>query len=309
MYASVSFEPTTNTFNITNEEGEYAENMSVRTTVSGFFTSRSSRMSTRPRCARLIVKPMISFSDRMQVQALCAKAKQKTIKLNRTVLNNITFIRQVDRKFILASVMRSDGDSTTELLLCVDQHAADERVRLEKLEAEIFGRDGCGRNFDIKEHDPALIILLNRIERTVVEANEILLRGWGFDIQLCPQSQWSRFNDSRAIGDDSGGRYLLRTTPQIEKRVANADDFREFVQSLSMAPGKSTLSAMRPPVITRFLHSRACRSAIMFGDYLSIGQCKELLNELRLCQLPFQCAHGRPSVVPLAEFISDKNEK
>jgi DNA mismatch repair protein MLH3 len=39
--------------------------------------------------------------------------------------------------------------------------------------------------------------------------------------------------------------------------------------------------------------------AIKFGDPLSMEECEKLISSLALCNLPFQCAHGRPSVMPL----------
>ena len=39
--------------------------------------------------------------------------------------------------------------------------------------------------------------------------------------------------------------------------------------------------------------------AIKFGQRLSRIQCRSLLTALSSCSLPFQCAHGRPSIVPL----------
>lgn len=39
--------------------------------------------------------------------------------------------------------------------------------------------------------------------------------------------------------------------------------------------------------------------AIKFGDDLDAKACKELILQLRNCKNLFQCAHGRPSVVPL----------
>ena len=42
-----------------------------------------------------------------------------------------------------------------------------------------------------------------------------------------------------------------------------------------------------------------CAGAIKFGDKLAMSTCKELLSSLSSCDLPFQCAHGRPSTVPL----------
>lgn len=40
----------------------------------------------------------------------------------------------------------------------------------------------------------------------------------------------------------------------------------------------------------------------MFNDELSIAQCKDLVSRLADCAFPFQCAHGRPSMVPLVDM-------
>lgn len=47
----------------------------------------------------------------------------------------------------------------------------------------------------------------------------------------------------------------------------------------------------------------------MFNDELSVDQCRDLVQQLSLCTFPFQCAHGRPSIVPLTileqpEFVT-----
>lgn len=42
--------------------------------------------------------------------------------------------------------------------------------------------------------------------------------------------------------------------------------------------------------------------AIRFGDELTKEQCQDLISSLYSCQLPFQCAHGRPSIVPLVNL-------
>ena len=42
--------------------------------------------------------------------------------------------------------------------------------------------------------------------------------------------------------------------------------------------------------------------AIKFGDALTHKECRNLITSLLSCQLPFQCAHGRPSVVPVVNL-------
>ena len=41
----------------------------------------------------------------------------------------------------------------------------------------------------------------------------------------------------------------------------------------------------------------------MFGDRLDHEDCSQLLDSLAQCDLPFQCAHGRPSSVVLVEDL------
>jgi DNA mismatch repair protein MLH3 len=57
-----------------------------------------------------------------------------------------------------------------------------------------------------------------------------------------------------------------------------------------------------PQGILDMINSRACRSAIMFNDALSLEECEELVQKVASCAFPFQCAHGRPSMVPLIDL-------
>lgn len=40
----------------------------------------------------------------------------------------------------------------------------------------------------------------------------------------------------------------------------------------------------------------------MFNDPLSPQDCAALLSRLSACTFPFQCAHGRPSMVPVLDL-------
>eukprot|EP00434_Breviolum_minutum_P043129 symbB.v1.2.038425.t1/scaffold5975.1/size22001/2 len=62
-----------------------------------------------------------------------------------------------------------------------------------------------------------------------------------------------------------------------------------------------------PPVILHILAFKACRRAIKFGDHLNEVQMRRLMKELSKCDFPFQCAHGRPTVYPLASLAQLEN--
>ncbi|GAA5866738.1 hypothetical protein JCM3774_001977 [Rhodotorula dairenensis] len=57
-----------------------------------------------------------------------------------------------------------------------------------------------------------------------------------------------------------------------------------------------------PPVLIDLLNSKACRGAVMFNDELTAAQAESLLAKLAQTAYPFQCAHGRPSVVPVVNL-------
>ncbi len=40
----------------------------------------------------------------------------------------------------------------------------------------------------------------------------------------------------------------------------------------------------------------------MFNDPLTRDQCSDLVQQVAACAFPFQCAHGRPSMVPLVHL-------
>ena len=56
-----------------------------------------------------------------------------------------------------------------------------------------------------------------------------------------------------------------------------------------------------PRTVLEHLGTQACRGAIMFGQALPLARCSQLLHDLAQCRAPFQCAHGRPSLVVLCQ--------
>ncbi|KAK1932518.1 DNA mismatch repair protein MLH3 [Phytophthora citrophthora] len=273
--------------------------LTVRSPVrSQFFTSERPSNSTLQRWAHFKDSRVKHLAAGLQIDNVQLWKGDREMKISRSVLANLQVIRQVDRKFILVQAATPQGT----VVLCIDQHAADERVRLEKLEEEVFGRDGTLRRVEVEHHEPAFVLRMNFTESQVLNQYEDLIRSWGFDFEFMtsePKKMMFNCQESRYKGER---RVLLHSTPKVEKRVTNVDDFRDFIQLLARLGETHPHSHIRPPVITRLLHSRACRSAIMFGDRLSLAQCQDLIEELKTCQLTFQCAHGRPSVVPLAEI-------
>nr|XP_014290131.1 DNA mismatch repair protein MLH3-like [Halyomorpha halys] len=65
-------------------------------------------------------------------------------------------------------------------------------------------------------------------------------------------------------------------------------------------------------VIPNILHKQicktACSSAIKFGQNLSLMDCCNLIDKLSKCNIPFLCAHGRPTAFYISGItLSDEN--
>ena len=58
----------------------------------------------------------------------------------------------------------------------------------------------------------------------------------------------------------------------------------------------------QPPRLAALLASKACRSAIMFGDALSSEQSAALVGRLGQTRRFDICAHGRPTLAPLLDL-------
>ncbi|THH05617.1 hypothetical protein EW145_g4664 [Phellinidium pouzarii] len=261
-------------------------------------------------------------------------------------------VGQVDHKFIaciidggsqdripdnevLDSEAQMDGRSIRTLVL-VDQHAADERVRVERyLKTLCMGfLDSNGVGVERRVLDPDIPVLLTKHERDRLKNSSRMkksFRNWGFDIV---EGDVGSNGDAKVdCCEDGYGMVHFESVPEVVAdkvswSISARADLREFVKgylarleaesldksseyleqklqgaSLGVADADefTWLMALRfcPHELIELVNSKACRGAIMFNDRLSEEQCNRLIRKLSMTAFPFQCAHGRPSVVPL----------
>ncbi|KAL3934045.1 MAG: hypothetical protein SGPRY_000001 [Prymnesium sp.] len=126
-----------------------------------------------------------------------------------------------------------------------------------------------------------------------------LLQRKTFDSSGCPLKgaiERNRLKPARALTVPNVKQFRLETAPRLEGVLIEDHGMLEYLKALQRVGGCST---QPPPAVMRILASKACRRAIMFGDTISLERCQDILNNLAECDLPFQCAHGRPTIAPL----------
>lgn len=258
-----------------------------------------------------------------------------TIKLSKESLAGAEVVAQVDKKFILIKTPAADVANTTEeapkmLLVLVDQHAADERIRVETLFRQLCSpaSPSCSSYQSKLGHiaqvestvlEKPMKFSISRHERLHFTTHAERFAFWGFLFDI---DEAIDMPDRPGISRET--HYLLSVTslpPSVTERCrTDIELLISFLRSTvwkyasdSTSPSLASLSrkskstdwvariATCPEGLIDMINSRACRSAIMFNDELNLHQCEELVRRLADCVFPFMCAHGRPSLVPLVE--------
>uniref|UniRef100_A0A7N5JEX2 MutL homolog 3 n=1 Tax=Ailuropoda melanoleuca TaxID=9646 RepID=A0A7N5JEX2_AILME len=98
---------------------------------------------------------------------------------------------------------------------------------------------------------------------------------------------------------------LRRGRSPVTKSIVE-EFIREQVELLQTT---GAIQGTLPLTVQKVLASQACHGAIKFNDGLSPEESCRLIEALSWCQLPFQCAHGRPSMLPLADIDHLEEEK
>ena len=246
-------------------------------------------------------------------KAFAQSSSSFSAKLSKQSLKDATVIAQVDRKFVLLSVPKASelGDLDRQILVLVDQHATDERIRVETLFA--------GLQSDPTVFAKPIIFEISSRERELLAHEIPFFTAWGivFDITLLPNTTNCRVT-VKALPAAIAERCRMEPKLLIDlirgeawKRKDLGKSSKPSHENPALQPNSSqnpkngewlTRLSTCPQGLLDMLNSRACRSAIMFNDVLSVDECTTLVRRLADCAFPFQCAHGRPSMVPLVDL-------
>jgi DNA mismatch repair protein MutL len=176
----------------------------------------------------------------------------------------INILGQVRKLYILAE--------SDQGLLIIDQHAAAERIRFERL-AEKYRQKKIAQELAVP-----VTIDLSPGEQILMESWREELKDLGFDI--------SPFG---------GKTYQVRSVPATGRRMESPEAVHDILRSLftlgKSGPGDTSKEEM--------LKILACRGSIKSGRDLSLPEMAALLKGLNACQNPITCPHGRPITVVL----------
>lgn len=166
-----------------------------------------------------------------------------------------------------------------ENIYLIDQHAAHERLRYEKLKAEYESG-----NLVVQPMLVPYVISLNSEDNQIISSNLDAIKSVGFDI------------------DEFGERtYKISAVPAI---VSDIDFNKFFGLFLEEKLGKNKLTEAE--LVKDSLMQMACKSAVKGGDDLTKQEVNKLLADMSKSNIVLFCPHGRPVVVRITKTEIEK---
>lgn len=184
----------------------------------------------------------------------------------------LSFMGQIKQTYLVFSA--------AEGLILVDQHAAHERILLEKLSKELSHGAVARQPLLLPE-----VIELAPDEAKIAEEHLGDLDKIGFEME------------------PSGGKtFWMKSAPEILADRGPVESLKEMIKEISSWGRNVSLGKSFDPL----LKMMACRGAIQANRTMGREEAQALLSDLQQCTFPSHCPHGRPTLLKITIFELEK---
>jgi DNA mismatch repair protein MutL len=167
-------------------------------------------------------------------------------------------------------------------LFIIDQHAAHEKVLYERTMASLAKKE-----YTSQVLSPPIIISLDARE-------EEMLRKFGDQIAQL----------GYVVEHFGGKEYQISGVPGNLFHLDMKDLFIEMLDDFSNLSGRET-----PQLILEKVASMSCKAAVKGNHTLSLPEIEALIDELLTLENPYNCPHGRPTIISMSKYELEKKFK
>ncbi len=167
-------------------------------------------------------------------------------------------------------------------LLMIDQHAAHEKVNYERLMRQFHAKSVVSQSL----LPPVIVSLSGQEENVLREHREVFLR-LGFEVEPF-----------------GGSEYALRSVPAD---LYGCNEREMFLAVLDQLADGVSFGGIR--VIEEKIASMSCKAAVKGNSSLSAAEAESLIDELLTLENPYNCPHGRPTIVTMTRAEMDRKFK
>ncbi|MBR4754537.1 MAG: DNA mismatch repair endonuclease MutL [Lachnospiraceae bacterium] len=168
-----------------------------------------------------------------------------------------------------------------EKMYIIDQHAAHEKVKYERIIKNLKNR-----TFESQLLSPPIVITLSSSEEETLKTYRDTFANLGFEI--------SPFG---------GNEYIISAVPMDVYSLDFKDVFIEILDNLNEG------NTATPDIINDRIATMSCKAAVKGNNTLSVSEAKALISEMFTLEDPFNCPHGRPTVISISKYEMEKHFK
>lgn len=167
-------------------------------------------------------------------------------------------------------------------LLMIDQHAAHEKVNYERLMKQFHEKSVVSQALM-----PPVIVSLSGQEENVLKENMEVFESLGFEVE--------------SFG---GSEYALRCVPVD---LYGCGEREMFLSVLDQLADGGNFGGIR--VVEEKIASMSCKAAVKGNNVLSLAEAETLIDELLTLDNPYNCPHGRPTIIAMSKSEMDRKFK
>ena len=167
-------------------------------------------------------------------------------------------------------------------MFIVDQHAAHEKVLYERTMATLREKEYTSQTIS-----PPIVLSLDANEVLMLEKYMEQITRMGYE-----------------IAHFGGKEYMISAIPANLFKVDMKDLFIEMLDDFSNLTGRET-----PELILEKVASMSCKAAVKGNQGLSYQEFDALVEELLTLDNPYNCPHGRPTIISMTKYEIEKKFK
>lgn len=172
--------------------------------------------------------------------------------------------------------------SFRDKLLILDQHAAHEKIKYESM-IQRMKENKVQKQFV----NPPIVISLSGQEESLLKTYKEIFEKMGFEIE-----------------EFGGNEIAVRSVPIDLYGKNEKEMFVDVLDELSNDIPRGT-----PEYINEKIASMACKAAVKGNHSMTVYEVKSLIEQLFTLDNPYNCPHGRPTIISMSKYEIEKKFK
>jgi DNA mismatch repair protein MutL len=167
-------------------------------------------------------------------------------------------------------------------MLMIDQHAAHEKVKYEQILTKVEHNEIYTQTLT-----PPVVISVTPKEAALIHSYEQYFKELGFEIE-----------------DFGMNAYAIRGVPIDLFGHDIKELFEEILTQMSESPVRGV-----PQIIREKIASMACKAAVKGRHSMTYEEADKLIEQLLELDNPYNCPHGRPTIISMSKYEIEKKFK